>query len=74
MQIHEIIVKTGDIVRYNHFLEFGIKHNTPTILVGPTGTGKTTLVKDFYSLKVDHKQYAFLEIVFSSRTTCTQVQ
>lgn len=46
----------------------------PTILCGPTGTGKTTLVKDFYSLKIDHKQYGFLDIVFSSRTTCTQVQ
>ena len=25
-------------------------------------------------MKVDHKQYAFLEVVFSSRTSCTQVQ
>jgi dynein heavy chain, axonemal len=44
------------------------------VLCGPTGTGKTTLIKDFYALKVDHKQIGFQEIVFSSKTTCTQVQ
>jgi dynein heavy chain len=43
-------------------------------LCGPTGTGKTILIKDFYSLKINHKEYSFQEVVFSSRTTCTQVQ
>lgn len=55
IQIHEIIVKTGDIVRYNHCLEFSMNNGIPTILCGPTGTGKTTLVKDFYALKVNKK-------------------
>lgn len=74
IQIHEIIVKTGDIIKYNYCLNFAISQNLPIVLCGPTGTGKTILVKDFYSLKINHKEYGFQEIVFSSRTTCTQVQ
>lgn len=67
-------MKTGDTARYNHYLNFAINQSWPTILCGPTGTGKTILIKDFYAHNVNHKVYGFQEIVFSSRTTCTQVQ
>lgn len=59
IQIHEIIVKTGDIIKYNYCLNFAISQNLPIVLCGPTGTGKTILVKDFYSLKINHKEYGF---------------
>ena len=61
-------------MRYNNHLEFAISQNQPIIFVGPTGTGKTTIIKDFYALKVNHKEFGFEEVVFSSRTSCTQVQ
>lgn len=71
-KVHEVIVKTADIVRYTHLLELALAQAVPLLLCGPTGTGKTTLVKDYYALSANQKQVGFLEVVFSSRTTCTQ--
>jgi type IV secretory pathway ATPase VirB11/archaellum biosynthesis ATPase len=48
VKVHEIIVKTNDTVRYSKLLEFALKNNYAIIVCGPTGTGKTTLVKNFY--------------------------
>jgi dynein heavy chain, axonemal len=50
INVHEIIVKTSDTIRYNHCMAFALSQNLPIILCGPTGTGKTTLIKDFYAL------------------------
>ena len=73
MQLHSLKVQTSDTLRYNYLISFCIQNRMPIILCGPTGTRKTSVIKDFgekFALTTDSM---FLEIVFSSRTTCTQV-
>jgi dynein heavy chain len=41
-------------------------------LSGPTGTGKTTLIKDACT-KISSPSLQFVSVVLSSRTTCKQV-
>ena len=72
LQLHNIKVETSDTKKYSYLINMCIKNQTPIVLCGPTGTGKTSLVKNFGDL-VTTAGSMFLEIVFSSRTTSTQV-
>ena len=45
INLHKIKVKTADSIKYNHLLKFCIEDSIPILLCGPTGTGKTTVVK-----------------------------
>ena len=72
LQLHNLKIETPDTRKYNYFISFCVDQKIPMILCGPTGTGKTALVKQLGD-KISTSGSAFLEIVFSSRTTSTQV-
>lgn len=72
LELHNIIVKTSDTVRYNYLIVANLQNDIPLLLCGPTGTGKTTLIKDICN-KLVNPNLQFLSIVLSSRTTCKQV-
>lgn len=53
-----IIVPTVDIVRIRAVIELSIDGNRPVMFVGVSGTGKTTIAKDFLSgINSEEKQY-----------------
>ncbi|ORD98421.1 hypothetical protein A0H76_2533 [Hepatospora eriocheir] len=39
------IVKTNSVINCLNSLIFNIKNNIPTLLIGETGTGKTTMIE-----------------------------
>lgn len=65
-------MKTSDTVRYNYLIAANLEQDWPLLLCGPTGTGKTTLIKDICN-KLVNSNLQFVSIVLSSRTTCKQV-
>jgi len=48
-----IIVPTQDTVRYSFLLEHNIKNSYPTLLCGPTGTGKSVYIKNLLQHRLD---------------------
>lgn len=50
IDLYRLKVPTADSVKYNYFINFSFVNRVPLLLCGPTGTGKTTLVKEFKNL------------------------
>lgn len=72
--LYQIIVKTADTVRYEYLLEQAIRHEKPILLCGPTGTGKTTYVKNLLLNKLPKNEYSLIEMMFSAQTSSIQTQ
>lgn len=70
----EIVVTTGDKIKYCHMLELLVLAEIPTLFVGPTGTGKTKYVQTVLNDKLPQDRWKIVEVGFSARTHCNQVQ
>lgn len=70
----EIVVTTSDKIKYSHLLELLVLAEIPTLFVGPTGTGKTKYIQTVLNEKLPQDKWKVIEIGFSARTHCNQVQ
>ena len=70
----QVIVPTIDTVRYAFLLTQCVRHGLPLLLVGPTGTGKSTLARDVLARRADPDQYAPVVLQFSAHTSANQAQ
>ncbi len=62
----KIIVPTVDTVRYQFLTEALTKANCPVLLVGPVGTGKTSVAQGVIN-KLDTKFYSVLIVNISAQ-------
>lgn len=67
------MVPTVDTVRYNFLVGALIKQVQPVMLVGPVGTGKTSVAQSVCGA-LDSQQYSVLTINMSAQTTSNNVQ
>ncbi|XP_030837708.1 dynein heavy chain 2, axonemal [Strongylocentrotus purpuratus] len=70
---YKIMVPTVDTVRYNFIIQALVTRKNPVLLVGPVGTGKTSVAQSVCS-KLDPQSYSVLTINMSSQTTSNNVQ
>ncbi|KAF7236750.1 Dynein heavy chain 2, axonemal [Varanus komodoensis] len=70
---YKIVVPTVDTVRYNYLVTALISHQNPVLLVGPVGTGKTSVAQGVLQ-SLDGTKWAVLVINMSAQTTSNNVQ
>lgn len=69
----DILVPTMESCMASHWIEFSMKLEIPLLLVGPTGSGKSAVVKGF-SRNLPKDKFLVNRINLSARTTSKQVQ
>jgi dynein heavy chain len=72
--IKNIIVPTEDSLRYTFLIELFITRGFNLLLTGPTGTGKSILIKRFLAEKLPQGKFKVAMSAFSAQTTCNQTQ
>uniref|UniRef100_A0ABM5EJD6 Dynein axonemal heavy chain 2 isoform X2 n=1 Tax=Pogona vitticeps TaxID=103695 RepID=A0ABM5EJD6_9SAUR len=70
---YKIIVPTVDTVRYNYLVNALVSNQNPVLLVGPVGTGKTSVAQGLLQT-LDSTKWAVLVINMSAQTTSNNVQ
>ena len=67
------IVPTVDTVRYNFLMNVLIANCVPVMLVGPVGTGKTSVAQNSIG-QLDSTEFSVLTVNMSARvSTCTLI-
>ncbi|KAG6455707.1 hypothetical protein O3G_MSEX009350 [Manduca sexta] len=72
-KVNDLIILTNENACLRFFLAKMVKSKIPILLVGPTGTGKSSLVLNFL-LSLPKEKYITNTINFSARTTANQTQ
>lgn len=72
--VNQIIITTKETVRIYALLDLLMRHGKATLLVGPTGTGKTIYAHDYLSKKIDQHAYISINMNFTACTKANQVQ
>ncbi|XP_017886409.1 dynein heavy chain 2, axonemal [Ceratina calcarata] len=69
---YKIVVPTVDTVRYEYIVGSLLKHRFPVLLLGPVGTGKTSVLRSVLD-SLDETKYSVLTLNMSAQTTSKKV-
>ncbi|CAB0007617.1 unnamed protein product [Nesidiocoris tenuis] len=72
-KISDVIVQTSDYARQMFFLKLLLTARVPVLFVGPTGTGKSSLVTS-YLMSLAREKFLPNVLNFSARTSANQTQ
>lgn len=72
--IQQALVNTVETQKYMFIIEKHIHHRFPTLLVGPTGTGKSFYMQDLLMNKLDQEVYEPAFMTFTVKITANQAQ
>ncbi|XP_042138199.1 dynein axonemal heavy chain 2 isoform X2 [Peromyscus maniculatus bairdii] len=70
---YKIMVPTVDTVRYNYLVSTLVANQNPVLLVGPVGTGKTSIAQSVLQ-SLPSGQWSVLIVNMSAQTTSNNVQ
>ncbi|XP_053425879.1 dynein axonemal heavy chain 2 isoform X5 [Nycticebus coucang] len=70
---YKIVVPTIDTVRYNYLVSTLVANQNPVLLVGPVGTGKTSIAQSVLQ-SLPSSQWSVLIVNMSAQTTSNNVQ
>ncbi|XP_063712783.1 dynein axonemal heavy chain 2-like isoform X4 [Symsagittifera roscoffensis] len=73
LPFYKLIVPTVDTVRYQYLLKMLVKNEKPVLLVGPVGTGKTSVVQQCLA-GFDSAKISVLNVNMSAQTSSNNVQ
>lgn len=69
----EFVISTIETTRQTYFLSRLLDREKMILIVGPTGTGKTSIING-YLYKLPRDKYLLNNLNFSARTTASQTQ
>ncbi|XP_008202999.3 dynein heavy chain 3, axonemal [Nasonia vitripennis] len=72
-RMSELIIQTSETSMQQYFLSNLLENSSPVLFVGPTGTGKSTVVLN-YMLGLSKDKYIESILNFSARTSAAQTQ
>ncbi|KAJ8727857.1 hypothetical protein PYW08_016242 [Mythimna loreyi] len=72
-KVNDLIILTNENACLRFFVKKMVKAHIPILIVGPTGTGKSSMVLNFL-LSLPKEKYITNTINFSARTTANQTQ
>ena len=70
----KVIVPTIDSIRVSKVLNSLLVNKTHTLVVGPTGTGKSIMIMDELNTNFQNEDRTFLSLAFSAQTSANQTQ
>ncbi|KAM4844901.1 dynein axonemal heavy chain 2 isoform 2-T2 [Thomomys bottae] len=70
---YKIMVPTIDTIRYNYLVSTLVSNQNPVLLVGPVGTGKTSIAQTVLQ-SLPSSQWSVLIVNMSAQTTSNNVQ
>ncbi|XP_018428368.1 PREDICTED: dynein heavy chain 2, axonemal [Nanorana parkeri] len=70
---YKIMVPTVDTVRYQFIVSALVAHQNPVLLVGPVGTGKTSIAQSVLQ-SLDANKWTLLTVNMSAQTSSSNVQ
>ncbi|GLC47993.1 hypothetical protein PLESTB_000047400 [Pleodorina starrii] len=73
-QFADIIIPTKDSARYTFLLDTALQNNQPLLMVGPTGTGKSTYINRHLVWGLPKDKWTPIFVTFSARTTANMAQ
>ncbi|KAG2501733.1 hypothetical protein HYH03_000233 [Edaphochlamys debaryana] len=73
-QFADIIIPTKDSARYTFLLDLALHFNQPLLMVGPTGTGKSTYINRHLVSGLPKDKWTPVFVTFSARTTANMAQ
>ena len=70
---HRLLVDTVDTIRCRYLIENDLKNHTCLLLIGVTGTGKTSIVNSFLS-ELSDMEYSYNIVNLSAQTSSQKLQ
>lgn len=67
------MISTVETTRQTYFLDLLFRSHHKCLFVGPTGTGKSSIVNN-YLHKLSPDEYVLINLSFSARTSAAQTQ
>ncbi len=69
-----VLIPTEDTIRYTFLVRMLTHHSFPVLLLGPTGTGKTSTLSTFLTSGLPKDEWETGQLVLSATATAGQVQ
>nr|XP_040564670.1 dynein heavy chain 7, axonemal-like [Lepeophtheirus salmonis] len=70
----QLNISTCETVKYNHLMNMLVENSKPFLLIGSSGTGKSSYVKNMLHNKLDPDKFSYIELYFTSVSSPTVTQ
>lgn len=74
INLAQTLIPTADSVKYTFLLDLHVRYNTPFLLFGPTGTGKTFYIQKYITNQLSPEKFSPILLKFTSKSSAKSTQ